>query len=151
MARAQGQPVMRRVLGVLANIVPYHHARWEAYARLGVAECHVVEATDRDEFKVLEFASSAAYRRHTLFPAGRRDPVSRPALGRKMIETLDAIRPDVVCVSGWNQPGSLATLQWAARNSVPAVMLSESSEFDEPRIAAKEFIKIGAASRRGKR
>jgi glycosyltransferase involved in cell wall biosynthesis len=58
-----------------------------------------------------------------------------------MIETLDAIRPDVVCVSGWDQPGSLATLQWAARNSVPAVMLSESSEFDEPRFAVREYIK----------
>jgi hypothetical protein len=46
---------MHRVAAIIVNLVPYHHARWNACAVAGVAETHLVELTDRDEFKVLEF------------------------------------------------------------------------------------------------
>jgi glycosyltransferase involved in cell wall biosynthesis len=58
-----------------------------------------------------------------------------------MAAKLDVLQPEVVCVSGWALPVSLAALSWAARNRVPAVMLSESNEFDEARTALKEWMK----------
>jgi glycosyltransferase involved in cell wall biosynthesis len=129
---------MARVAAIIVNLVPYHHARWDAYAAAGVAETHLVELTDRDEFKVLEFASESAFTRHTLFT---KSVPHGSALVRRMQEMLDSIRPDVVCVSGWGLPVSLAAIAWAAPRGVPLVMLSESNEFDEPRVAWKEFIK----------
>jgi len=134
---------MHRVAAIIVNLVPYHHARWNACAVAGVAETHLVELTDRDEFKVLEFSSEASFARHTLFPKGKGDhgPAESEELAGTMSKTLDSIRPDVVCVSGWGLSVSLAAMKWAAARSVPIVMLSESNEFDESRSAIKEFIK----------
>ena len=132
---------MSSIAGIIVNLVPYHHARWEAFTRSSGAECHLLELTSRDAFKVLEFSAAASYQRHTLFPYPGNENISGAALRRAMAAKLDALRPEVVCVSGWALPVSLATLAWAARNRVPVVMLSESNEFDEPRSVAKEFIK----------
>jgi glycosyltransferase involved in cell wall biosynthesis len=129
---------MPRIAAIIVNLVPYHHARWDAYAAAGMAEPHLVELTDRDEFKVLEFASESAFARHTLFP---KSAPHGSALVQRMQEMLDSIRPDVVCVSGWGLKVSLAAMLWAVARSVPIVMLSESNEFDEARSALKEFIK----------
>jgi len=134
---------MPRVAAIIVNLVPYHHARWNACAAAGVAETHLVELTDRDEFKVLEFASESAFTRHTLFPKGKgiKSLGGSELLSMTMQETLDSIRPNVVCVSGWGLSVSLAAMKWAVTRSVPIVMLSESNEFDEARSAFKEFIK----------
>ena len=134
---------MNRVAAIIVNLVPYHHARWNACAVAGVAETHLVELTDRDEFKVLEFSGEASFARHTLFPKGNggNGPTGSEMLAGTMSRTLDSIRPDVVCVSGWGLSVSLAAMKWAAARSVPIVMLSESNEFDEARSAIKEFIK----------
>jgi glycosyltransferase involved in cell wall biosynthesis len=129
---------MPRIAAIIVNLVPYHHARWDAYAAAGMAETHLVELTDRDEFKVLEFASDSAFARHTIFP---KSAPHGSALVQRMQEMLDSIRPDVVCVSGWGLKVSLAAMLWAVARSVPIVMLSESNEFDDARSALKEFIK----------
>jgi len=134
---------MPRVAAIIVNLVPYHHARWNACAAAGVAETHLVEITDRDEFKVLEFASESAFTRHTLFPKGKgiKSLGGSELLSMTMQETLDSIRPNVVCVSGWGLSVSLAAMKWAVTRSVPIVMLSESNEFDEQRSTIKEWIK----------
>ena len=129
---------MPRVAAIIVNMVPYHHARWEACAVVKGSETHLVELTDRDEFQVLEFAKDACFHRHTLFP--KTDPQGA-LLARRMGEKLDEIRPDVVCVSGWGLEVSLAAVKWAVARSVPIVMLSESNEFDEARSTIKEWIK----------
>ena len=135
---------MSRLAAIIVNLVPYHHARWDACAAAGVSETHVVELTDRDEFKVLEFSKDSGFSRHTLFPKSKSDDGNVAGgnfLKRTMQETLDVILPDVVCVSGWGLSISLAAMKWAAARSVPIVMLSESNEFDEARYPIKEFIK----------
>jgi len=129
---------MPRVAAIIVNLVPYHHARWEACSVVAGSETHLVELTDRDEFKVLEFTDDAHFHRHTLFP--KTEPMGA-SLERKMGEKLNEIRPDVVCVSGWGLEVSLAGMKWAVERSVPIVMLSESNEFDEARSTIKEWIK----------
>lgn len=129
---------MPRVAAIIVNLVPYHHARWEACAVVAAAETHLVELTDRDEFKVLEFAKDAHFHRHTLFP---KSDSQESSLSQRMVEKLDEIHPDVVCVSGWGLKVSLAAMKWAVTRSVPIVMLSESNEFDDARSPIKEWIK----------
>jgi glycosyltransferase involved in cell wall biosynthesis len=130
---------MPRVAAIIVNLVPYHHARWEACVVQTGAETHLVELTDRDEFKVLEFSRESHFNRHTIFP--KKTGPHGAALAQRMREMLDQIRPDVVCVSGWGLEVSLAAMKWAVARSVPIVMLSESNEFDEPRVVWKEFVK----------
>lgn len=130
-----------RVAGVLTNVVPYHHARWEAFSGRAGRECHVVELRDQDAFKVLEFSAAASYRRHTLFPRDGGGTLSTHTLLQGMADKLRTLQPEVVCVSGWALPVSLAALSWAASNGVCVVVLSESNEFDEVRSWLKEFIK----------
>lgn len=129
---------MPRVAGIIVTMVPYHHARWEGFATSTGHETHLLELTGRDEFRVLEFSSRSLYRRHTLFPSLG---ASGAEIRKAVADRLDALRPDVVCVSGWGLLVSLAALGWASRNGVPAVILSESNEFDESRSLLKEFIK----------
>ena len=130
--------VMPRVAGIIVNMVPYHHARWEAFAATSGNETHLFELTGRDEFRVLEFSSKSRYQRHTLFPSSG---ASGAEIRKAVADRLDALRPDAICVSGWGLAVSLAALEWASRNGVPVVMMSESNEFDESRSLLKEFIK----------
>jgi glycosyltransferase involved in cell wall biosynthesis len=130
---------MPRIAGIIVNMVPYHHARWEAFAVSSGSETHLVELTDRDDFKVLEFSKESHFLRHTLFPSGKKEMPS--TLNQAMSERLDALAPDVICVSGWGLKVSLAAMLWAVRRGAPIVMLSESNEFDEVRSTIKEFIK----------
>jgi glycosyltransferase involved in cell wall biosynthesis len=130
-----------KVAGIIVNLVPYHHARWEAFTQLSGAECHLLELRNHDTFKVLEFSAKASYQRQTLFPGDSGKTVSASALRRAMAAKLDVLRPEVVCVSGWALPVSLAALEWAAKNRVPVVMLSESNEWDEKRSVWREAVK----------
>jgi glycosyltransferase involved in cell wall biosynthesis len=132
---------MTRVAGILINIAAYHHARWEAFAQSAGVACAVVEFTNRDPFRVLEFVAGAGYRRITLFSNDTEDAIPGKTVNRAMAAALDKFRPDVVCISGYSFRVSLAALQWAVRHRVPVVVFSESNEFDEQRSAPKEFIK----------
>lgn len=134
---------MPKVAGIIVNLVPYHHARWEGFSSSTGWKTHVVELRDRDDFKVLEFAKESRFSRHTLFP---KDKGMSPTKGSKLLirimqEMLDSIRPDVICVSGWGLRVSLAAIKWATERSIPIVMLSESNEFDEARSSVGEFVK----------
>ncbi len=134
---------MLKVAGIIVNLVPYHHARWECFSTSSGMETHVVELRNRDGFKVLEFSKDSLFSKHTLFPKDQGVPPIKGSmlLMRKMQETLDFIKPDVVCLSGWGLRVSLAAMIWAVERSIPIVMLSESNEFDESRSTIGEFVK----------
>jgi glycosyltransferase involved in cell wall biosynthesis len=56
-------------------------------------------------------------------------------------KTLNGLRPTAVAIPGWSDGRSLAALKWCARNSVPAVMMSESNACDNKPRVWKEVIK----------
>ncbi len=131
-----------KVVWLIQNLVPYHHARYEAFAQQAGVEAHLVQVTDKDGFSVLEFKPEQQdYRLHTLFPGRARASIASGELGRELDRVLGSIRPDVVCVSGWGMVIGQRLLAWAAKNRVPAVMFSESTEFDEQRDFKREWIK----------
>ena len=132
-----------RVAGFVGNLVPYHHARWSAFADLGTAECSVIEQTNRDEFPVLEVEarSQRSYRRITLFEARDKSRLNVRKVRALTQRALSELRPDVVCLSGYATPLSLAAMSWCASARVPMVICSESNEFDEPRQPWREAVK----------
>jgi glycosyltransferase involved in cell wall biosynthesis len=126
----------------LPNLVPYHEARWCA-GSAEFSECNVVEITNRDEFSVLEVGDSsrwASFRRHTLFPGNQKRSKGRD-VERAVTRWLRDHQPGIVFLSGWSFVFSIAVLKWAVCHGVPAVICSESNEFDESRSPWKEFLK----------
>jgi glycosyltransferase involved in cell wall biosynthesis len=54
---------------------------------------------------------------------------------------LSEVQPAAVFVPGWSEPHALAALEWCIRKKVPAVVMSETTAWDEPRKAWKERVK----------
>ena len=132
-----------RVVGLITSMVPYHHARWQAFAAFSGAACWVVELTNRDEFAVLEVATAAShgYQRVSLFEGRDARSVRPDEVRRALHRILKAIQPDVVCINGYASAMSFAGLQWCRENQRPAVVCSESNAFDQRRSVPKEFFK----------
>ena len=77
-----------------------------------------------------------------------RSPSARPTranggrnCGQKMWRALDELKPHVVAVPGWSFIDALSALEWCAANRTPAVVMSESTVWDERRVFWKEWIK----------
>ena len=137
------QPRKLLAVGLIANLVPYHHARWEAFAATQVAECVLLEMFGKDEFSVLQYNPSekVSYSRQVLFDTVRMDEVSGVETRRMVQKYLTQLKPDVVCLNGYAFTHSLAALEWSIDNKVPTVICSESNEFDAARNPLKEWIK----------
>ena len=95
-----------RILGVIVNLVPYHVARWSAVVEAG----HQVTLLQRragDPFAVLATESDGApFRVHTLA-----DPqAGAPSWREQVLGWIDRLNPQVLVVSGYSFPESLAAL-----------------------------------------
>lgn len=132
-----------RVVGLLTNLVPYHHARWEAFAARPGMQCTLLELADSDEFSVLEVGAGgrASYFRQTLFNNTKGHEVSAADVRRMVHKHLSQLNPDVVCINGYSFSHSLAALEWSVQNSIPTILCSESNEFDADRNPVKEWLK----------
>jgi glycosyltransferase involved in cell wall biosynthesis len=82
-----------------------------------------------------------AFERSTLFPEGTSRGRSSGEFRERMDEALDKARPDVVAVPGWSGRGAFTALRWCRARRVPAILMSESNAWDEPRRWMKERVK----------
>lgn len=62
-------------------------------------------------------------------------------IAKRVFTVLDEIAPDVVAIPGYSTALALAAIYWCGINSVPAIMMSDSTAHDEPRNFWKESIK----------
>jgi glycosyltransferase involved in cell wall biosynthesis len=119
---------------------PYHHARLNAAGRIfsiwGVEAC----ATE-DVYAWKKVEGAAAFTRVTLSDRNAGDRQWKRQLQQKMWSALDEIKPQVVVIPGWSSPDVFSALVWCVKNQTPAVVMSESTAWDERRVAWKEWIK----------
>ena len=133
---------MIKVVWLIKNLVPYHHARYEAFASSFSGEAHLIQVTNRDPFGVLEFkAPKSSYVLHSLFPERNNSDISSVELWQELGRCLEAIDPDCVCVSGWGMTIGRMMELWALRSRVPTVIFSESTEYDFERSFLKEGLR----------
>ncbi|MBW4506918.1 MAG: glycosyltransferase family 4 protein [Scytonematopsis contorta HA4267-MV1] len=59
----------------------------------------------------------------------------------KLISVLNKVKPDIIVIAGYFHYAMLATLMWGLWNNKPAVLLSETTEYDVPRSKWREAIK----------
>ena len=129
-----------RVAVLFQRFGPYHHARLNAAGRLmsvwGVEACAM-----EDTYAWKKVEGAANFTRITLTDREGGDRQWKQELHRKMREALDKIKPQVVVIPGWASTDALSALSWCVETSTPSVVMSESTVWDESRVAWKEWIK----------
>jgi 1,2-diacylglycerol 3-alpha-glucosyltransferase len=138
---AAGSPVAGARAAVLFNrFGPYHHARLNAAGRLmpvwGLEACG-----QEDTYAWDKVEGADHFTRVTLTDRESGDRRWRQELGVKLRAALDKIRPQVVVIPGWISADALHALDWCLSTGTPAVIMSESTAWDEPRKTWKEWIK----------
>jgi len=129
-----------KVALIFDHFGPYHLARVRAASRVMDLTCIELHAKSR------------SYGWDAGKPASDVELVSLPAtelrgrderrwLEPHLARALREAKPDVVAVNGWGDFMSLESLRWCLRNRVPAVVMSESTAWDEPRWWHREFVK----------
>jgi 1,2-diacylglycerol 3-alpha-glucosyltransferase len=133
-------PLDMRIAILFYRFGPYHHGRLNAAGRLmsvwGVEAC----ATE-DVYAWDKVDGAGAFTRVTLTDRDSDDPRWRRELQQRMRRALDEIKPQVVVIPGWISADALGALGWCAETGTPAVVMSESNSWDEPRSFWKEWIK----------
>ena len=129
-----------RVAVLFQRLGPYHHARLNAAGKLlsvwGVEAC-----AREDTYAWDKVEGASAFTRITLTERDSGDWQWRHEVRRKMWNTLDEIKPQVVVVPGWSFTDALSALSWCTKTNTPSVVMSESTAWDEPRVARKEWVK----------
>jgi glycosyltransferase involved in cell wall biosynthesis len=133
-------PERPRVAMYFQMFSPYIVARLNAAAaRLNVI---AVEGSRRSSQYAWEpSADDDRFRRVTLFPNTAVEDMPPTSIRRAMCARLDASDPDVIVANGWSRVEALTMLAWARRHGRHAILMSESTRNDAPRVAMREAIK----------
>jgi glycosyltransferase involved in cell wall biosynthesis len=130
---------MTRIAILFDNFGPYHLARLSA-------------ASDVCKLLAVEFGSTSAeyewnasdangLQRVALNDRGSSHELTPENFQKRLFEVLSNFKPEVVVLPGWGYRGALLSLQWCLANKVPAIVMSESTPWDDVRKPIKEWIK----------
>jgi glycosyltransferase involved in cell wall biosynthesis len=130
----------RRVAVLFERLGPYHHARLNAAGRL--MQVFGLEACAMDDTYAWEKVEGAAsFTRLTLTERYVPGHSLKKELCRQTWKALNESGPQAVAVPGWSSPEALSALLWCLQTRTPAIMMSESTEWDEHRSSWKEWMK----------
>lgn len=128
------------MLLALHRIGPYHHSRFAAVA--GEFQLHVLETRPQSIEYPWAFQPKGEYKIHQL--SGHPHPEADLPLGplrRQLTELLETIQPQAIISVGWADRAYQQLLLLAHQRRIPVVLISDSRQRDEPRSAAKEWLK----------
>ena len=129
-----------KVAALFDNFGPYHLARLTAAS--AVMEILAVEfGGSSGEYAWERSEAAQALQRVTLFPASSSRQVSTLDFEARLNEVLDGFRPEAVAIPGWSGRGAFLAMEWCVKNRVPAIVMSESTSYDETRSGWREWIK----------
>jgi glycosyltransferase involved in cell wall biosynthesis len=118
---------------------PYHLARLGAAAkRMPIVGIEVVAKDRTYAWDVVR--GSKGFRRVTLFETEEAN-LAGSRLEGTIARVLERECPAALAVCGWSLPEALAGLAWAASNSVPSLVMSESQRHDHRRNLVAEKVK----------
>jgi len=124
---------------IFDNFGPYHWARLRSAAR--VCDLLPIQIAGRSAEYAWKNEAADGCKCTTLFQQGTSRGIQRRDLVLKMNQALDDFRPEVVFIPGWSSKAAFAALRWCVCNHVPAVVMSESTAWDERRVWWKEWVK----------
>jgi len=151
-----------KVAVIFHHLGPYHEARLRAATRV-VSLLPIQGSASDNTYAWDPLPPIDEFQLQTLFPgdgmqsspsppqeerAGERrqsqvqsQDVSAQETQNRLYLALDQTRPEVVAVPGWSSRLALAALTWCLRTGTPALMMSETTAWDETRSGVKEWIK----------
>ena len=134
-------PMSRLRIAILFHrIGPYHFARLRAAGR--IIPTVAIESSGVDATYAWDAVNGTNdFERVTLFGDADAQKLPKAEVVRHTALTLDKIAPAVVVIPGWADVAALGALHWCLKNQVPAVFMSETTAWDEPRRAFREFVK----------
>lgn len=121
------------------NLGPYHIARLTAASQVvnlvsiqggSLSSTYAWNTTDGFSFPCININLN-----------GPSDALPRREFIRRLDNAMEEAAPEVVFVPGWASLLALAAMKWANRRSIPVVMMSETTPWDEPRVFWREAIK----------
>ncbi len=137
---ARGKKASPALAVIFHRIGPYHFARLRAAGRL-ISGLMAIELCRTDSTYAWDLVSgSDSFERLTLFESHEIAPTAR-MIAERMRQTLCSCQPEVVAIPGWADAGALAALDWCVESGVPAVVMSESTQWDGRRTWWKEWAK----------
>src|SRR5688500_13419679 len=124
-----------KVVIIFNQFGPYHYARLNAAGKkLDVYAIELFKKSIDYEWEASSVAENLAFKKITLFEKNNVLSVSKKVLREKIFEVLEEIAPSVVAINGWSEAGAFVALKWCILNKKPAVVMSESTEFDTSRV-----------------
>lgn len=145
--RGPFDPAAARAVAVLFHrFGPYHVSRLNSAAQEMTIAGIEMSRTDRT-YAWDRTEGGERFARHVLSEDIDAEPAWR--LPQRMEELLSALNPRAVAIPGWSHPAALAALSWCGRTGTPAVLMSESTAFDEVRRPWKEAVKRRLVARFG--
>lgn len=139
-ARNAHQASLMKIAILFDNFGPYHLARLEAASRV----CTLLAVQINQRSRDYAWAPSQGHYGFKSITLNQADGCLRWSSlfhNRRLIRALANFAPNCVFIPGWSRSYSLAALLWCQTNSVPTVMMSESTEQDSARAACKEWLK----------
>lgn len=119
---------------------PYHYARLEAASR--VVGLSAIQGCRRDTtYPWEEVKSQGCLPVATLFEDADSSAQRSVVVRRRMRDQLKRSAPSVVVVPGWSGGLAFSALEWGLANARPVVLMSESTQADQPRVRWKEWVK----------
>jgi glycosyltransferase involved in cell wall biosynthesis len=124
---------------------PYHLARLRAAA--GIYDLLVVEFASRSREYEWNESDSWGLRKTVIHQSGSSDDLTGSEYQNRLFRILDDYDPHAVAVPGWGSRGALLALKWCLLNGIPAIVMSESTSWDERRRPFREWVKRRIISR----
>ncbi len=126
-----------RIAILFHRMGPYHFARLRAAGK--VLAITLIEIFKEDKiYGWSPVLGTDGFERLTLF---EKEPQPARELVAAIHSALDRCRPAVVVIPGWSGAIAFGAIQWCVINQVPAILMSESTEWDESRHWWKELLK----------
>jgi 1,2-diacylglycerol 3-alpha-glucosyltransferase len=132
---------------IFDNLGPYHKARLRRAN--GVCNLLAIELGSVSAEYAWSNQVIAGFRHKVVNTDGSSHALPIADYRMRLHAILGDFRPDVVAVPGWASTGAFLAFEWCVRNRCPAIIMSESTAWDEPRMVWKEWIKgqvVGLAS-----
>jgi 1,2-diacylglycerol 3-alpha-glucosyltransferase len=133
------------IVVVFARLGPYHLARLrgaaDVLARSGVSLAAIsIAGTDR-VYAWDKVEDPTVCTTRVLFPEQAYEQISPGQLARRLRDCLDELNPLAAALPGWAFTEARIGLEWCRQHKRSAVLMSESSRGDHPRLWPREFLK----------
>lgn len=123
------------------QVGPYHLARAYALAQTYQGAVKLIQLASQEACRHWVVDSTVSTSNIYTVTEGILEQLDPVVVSKKLVELLNALKPDVLVIAGYAYPAMRRAARWAHKNNITAILLSDSQYIDRPRFFVKELIK----------